>query len=346
MNHTMTTILGMVLVHNVTHKDLDITRCHEILKSEYKYKGGIVYEVVRRHIKRLVNQGALEEVGPSSIDSINPHSDYFRITSFGIFCLIINHSDVMRANFLNTIRSNLKIEFFEIFLFRYISKAAIIKLEDGGVISYIYKFFKSVCDDITKTLEQIHYNVQNGMPESYYMTNYFEEQRVYKEMEMEMAGPKEFVYDLGKKYGINWEDIDKVKIRSLKPFVKYQITDGKLDLILEVQTGKGKAMLSENGRNILEFEATKYSDTYYEICPIRRVTKEQYLDENLSIDNIISNSTFEKLCDDIIDCGLSGPKEDIAILYRDQNFTKILELYVEKVVRKYNAITFFHAAYS
>ncbi len=345
MNYTMTTILGTFLVHNISKKNLDITRCHEMLEGEYEYKGGIVYEVVRRHIQKLVKLGALESSGPSSIDEINPHSDYFRITDFGIFCLIVNNSEVMRTNFLNTIRSNLKFKFFAIFLFRFISKTAMLKLEDANVIGNIYKFVESVCNDITNTLERIHFTVENGIPESYYMTYYFEEQRVYKEMEMEMAGPKEFVHDLGKKYGINWEDIDEVKIKSLKPFVKYQITDGKIDLVLEVQTAKGKAMLSENGKNILEFEATKYSDTYYEICPIRRVTKEQYLDDNLSIDNIISNSTLEKLCVDIINCGMSGRKEDISILYKDQNFTKILEQYVQSVVRKYNDIVSFSALY-
>jgi hypothetical protein len=346
MNYTMTTILGMFLVHNISEKNLDITRCHEMLESEYEYKGGIVYEVVRKHIQKLVKLGALESIGPYSIDEINPHSDYFGITDFGIFCLIVNRSEVMRTNFLNTIRSTLKFKFFEIFLFRYISKAAMIKLNDRDVINYIYKFVASICNDITNTLERVHFTVENGIPESYYMTYYFEEQRVYREMEMEMAGPKEFVHDLYKKYGINWENLDKVKIKSLKPFVKYQITDGKIDLILEVQTRRGKAILFENGRNVLEFEATKYSDTYYEICPIRRISKEQYLDDNLSIDNIISHTTFDTLCNDIIICGMSSPKEDIAILYRDENFTKILEQYIQSAVRKYNDIVFFNAVYS
>jgi hypothetical protein len=43
---------------------------------------------------------------------------------------------------------------------------------------------------------------------------------------------------------------------------------------------------------------------------------------------------------------MSSPKEDIAILYRDENFTKILEQYIQSAVRKYNDIVFFNAVYS
>jgi hypothetical protein len=287
--------------------------------------------------------GILKRTGPPSISQRKKGSKYYCLTSFGIFFSILNESGKSSHNNIVTlIENNLNDKLFVHFLYPYISKGTLIELKDKEVIEVVWDFLRICCEDIIHIFYRLdEFKKYGGRPTSGFMTYLFEVPESYDEL----AGPQHFIYEISNIFSIKWIDIKKVKLQSLVPFTKYQITDGFRKLILQIKKEEKIALLYEGSALICKFTIDEYENTYHEICPIVPMELDDYFNEHIG-ENLINDTTFEKLCDNIVNFDKGSNVSDLLLLYRDSNFRQILDVYTKLVEDKYDRVKMFHSRYS
>jgi hypothetical protein len=228
-------------------------RAHKILEKEYKDNGKTIdYKNVYIRIKKLHEIGLIEksknnpEVQQSIHNAIN-----FKITSFGIFYVLLNNLHKYNKNIITGHEDD---PLFKFFLFPYLSKCTISKLDDEKIMKKIFDYLQQCCKLLDKELDDLkEIEGQGGSLELFDFTAPFFDKRHRHDNRLQ----SNIIQYIRQKFSINWlneNNSTNIKIIDMIEKKKIKLTDEIDELILEIVPENQKLVVSEKQNIITEFD--------------------------------------------------------------------------------------------
>lgn len=273
---------------------------HRSLVTEYKELNKTInYKNVHLRVQQLHKNGLIEKI----IEANNKNNIHgainYRISSFGIFYVILNNLHRYDKNLIIEHTGN---PFFNYFLFQYFEIETIKQVNDDKFVELIFDYLKECAVKLDKFLvNTIEIQKQGGI---YRHVDYTAP--IFKQSKSNFL--EKFVKQV---IGNKWLDSkEQINIEIIERDRKAKVSDGVNELIFEITQDNKKASLSFNNRKFTELYLIPVDKgDGYRICSIMPINIEERLDycrfidtgceenrEKISKDSEIITSELIHLC--------------------------------------------------
>jgi hypothetical protein len=249
---------------------------HQIIESDYKKKDKTInYKNVYERVKMLLENGLIVEIKGKGGKYRKHGAILFKITNFGIFYLLLKNAHRTDKDIILKYKSN---PFFKIFLFPYVEIKTIEQLSDTKTLKLIFDYLHICAQKVDNYLDSlIGIDKEGGVWRTIGFTAPLFDETLSKNEPDKLNILERFKEELG----ISWPDsTQKAKIKVIEKNKKVKLSDGTIELSLEIVEEKQRAILSSNGKSIYEFQITPdYSGDGHQLSALDRITVEEYLNK-------------------------------------------------------------------
>ena len=299
-------------------------QCYKELNKQKK----ISYKNVHKRVKKLHELGILKEV---SNNSPTKHGAiYYQLSSFGIYFIFLTHK-INLINITKLIQNYPNDGLFEYFLYLYIEKKTVTKINSDIILEHVFEFLNECCSRTEGLLIMLP-QIKKDRGRSDYIATI--ENLIDSDMEDHRSeGSKAFIDYLKTKFKIKWLNKNTSKIKLNKSDNIIEIVEKNNNLILKLDTKIKKAILYDKKNKLFEYELEekeKNSFAIYEFLPINvKVSMEIayfYLETHNSAYSlcigILNDADFEDRRGKLEN---SKMITDLKLLAKDQIFRKCLQ---------------------
>ena len=333
-----------ILNEFVIREQCNIYQCHQSLLEKDDEDYSPTYKTVHTKIHELA---ALELIERDKTKSVDHGATEYHLTSFGVYYVIKNHYNKLTE--LSIIKSNNSDKLFEIFLYPFISKETVFKMEDHYIQFSIFAYLFTICKAIDRLLgimKEIEY--EGGVKDI--MATNLDLEEIFSSAVKDKNRPSldlssTFFFDyLESNHGIKWYDHNSIQIEKESEF-RFRIVDDTRELVFEFNDnydGDDKhyaTLYDEKGNTIVKLKASYWDWGIFNIYELIPMCVTEFLLELLS-DKSTYKNIFEEtdipvheLCWKIIHYLFSETnsyldkikKDKLSILANDPHFKKCIQ---------------------